>query len=215
MYSDSGSSLQHYGVLGMKWGVRKARQENDAHRKYMNSVLYKQNRSAYKSGNINKDTYKSNREKIKMISRRARAKNKKWAQSMIDSYYNEPGKFKKAYTNKRDIVGRNRNRLDKITPGWGKHQTLYDGLIRNETFGGRTGAALGLSAAVPVAAAGVSAPLGLLPAVGAGVGAGVYAAKHHKDFKDARNKLKDSSSKYAQSISDRERINYGKKRRNS
>lgn len=129
MYSDSGpqKQLMHYGVLGMKWGVRQARQEADAHTDLMRRRLLSNVEAKYRSGQITRDQYKMAKKRIKLDAHRQRKMDRASAKAEIynfkhDKKYREDykKKYKNAWFKTSDRALASRNILDKQSPGFAK-----------------------------------------------------------------------------------------------
>lgn len=96
------NELMHYGVIGMKWGVRKAKSyaadRNDYIRKQKNKEAFKQ----YKSGNITKKQYVKARLKNRKA---AAAKNQKVADRLSKLTPDKEKKVKDIYSKyKNDAI---------------------------------------------------------------------------------------------------------------
>lgn len=113
IYSTSGSNdyLIHYGVLGMRWGIRKASQyEMDITR-----GKRAKNRKDYKSGLINKTTYKKNK--------------KRYAKEYSDAMENvmqNARKYKKTDKNKEFIYEKSKRRASEVYDDYDKKISRRD-----------------------------------------------------------------------------------------
>lgn len=185
IYSDSGpDTLAHYGVLGMKWGVRKARNEQNLFNRELRDFRKHNLREDYRGGKISKERYKKLKENYKLEYKRNKAAANIERLKKIAEYKNDPDKFKKKYGDTRHNINNRakRRELDKRVPGyadWNKHidtaRTLAGGISGPVTafFGPAVGTAAGVGAA------------------------GIYAAANHKNINKSYDKYnKELEKKY-------------------
>lgn len=145
MYSDSGPNdeLMHYGVIGMRWGHRKALREADSHTMLMRNRLMSEMRKKYRTGGITKDRYKRAKRMIKADARAQRARDRSYFKDearrfRTDKAYRE--EYKKKYKKRSDRALAIRNELNKANPGFAE---LRKEQAKNEGFKGALKSAAG------------------------------------------------------------------------
>lgn len=149
MYSDAGSNsyLEHYGVMGMRWGHRKQREANRIYNGLIRDNDRAHLRELFKSGKLTREKYRMKRRAAnaayKNRLKRDRAALDKKFQGMRDDYKVNKGKYKglKRKSLRDDYV----NSIDKKHKGF---KQVYDstnssGMLLRDAAGANAGAALG------------------------------------------------------------------------
>lgn len=90
MYSDSGpnNQLMHYGVLGMRWGVRRAQDVANSMELYRKRGTQASLKEMYRSGKISKEQYKAAKKKNKLAYKLGKWKNKQDAETLSSALRN-------------------------------------------------------------------------------------------------------------------------------
>lgn len=143
MYSNSGSQneLMHYGVMGMKWGVRKARGVADDMDRFHSNAVHAKLRRMYRNGEISKEQYKMAKRKNRAAFKKNMLDNKQNAKRMKASLREavRSGKTKgiKARTLRDNAV----NIADKQMPGFANMHKANQRLRTSQALFGVVGAA--------------------------------------------------------------------------
>lgn len=174
----SNDELQHYGVKGMKWGVRRNTKLLANHKR---NQTIKKARSDYKKGRISKTKKNITIEQAKIDRKNTISKTKKKVKGMS-----------------KDQLTRYSDKLKVQTVKDVPHSKLKKGARTVSNILARTGQAgglgmVGVGALVAASASGLPAPLAV-PVVGAGlqgVGAGAYVTTAIGGANWVKNKLLD------------------------
>lgn len=194
MYSESGSNnqLMHYGVLGMRWGVRKASEQNTIHNNWRNGMAFDKIRKMYKDGKISKDVYKRAKKRMEAQAKDYAEQQKLNISKMTRQYMSmskkERQKFKEKYGTRNSFYEKALSKNNKKTPGYKnaytKAQRNYDVANAIGSIPGAAGAIGGYMLGGP---SGAFAGGAIGGAIGGGIAGGVGAAsvkKYQKDVKD-------------------------------
>lgn len=122
IYSDSGpDTLAHYGVLGMKWGVRKARKVSGEYGKLTYDMQRSALRDLYKRGRISKEAYKRGKRNAKLTKkvgdRFDKAQSKRLSSTLKADIKANPQKYKGRKI--REFEQNAVSIYDKQRPGFG------------------------------------------------------------------------------------------------
>lgn len=147
LYSDSGPSLQHYGVIGMKWGIRNDKQfRKDIHRHEANEKI-RAARKLLKGKEIDKSEFKRQH---KAIRTEEKARNK----AMKNDY---KGMKAQRGVSRRTIYEANMKKAQELIPHYKTKHALRKAVRIGTGVGIGIGAAyagvLGAAGAVTMAAA--------------------------------------------------------------
>ena len=194
MYSESGPNdqLMHYGVLGMRWGVRKASEQNTIHNSWRNRMAFDKIRKMYKDGKISKDVYKRAKKRMEAQAKDYAEQQELNVSKMTRQYMSmskkERQKFKEKYGTRNSFYEKALSKNNKKTPGYKnaytKAQRNYDIANAICSIPGAAGAIGGYMLGGP---SGAFAGGAIGGAIGGGIAGGVGAAsvkKYQKDVKD-------------------------------
>lgn len=143
MYSDAGSSneLMHYGVLGMKWGVRKARGIANQMERYRATGIKQSLKSMYKSGQISKEEYRRAKIKNKGNLKRGLRDNKQSAKQLKAMLRGEIKAGKTKGIKARSLRDNAYASAEKMMPGFKNVEDRRKAMSRNALLFGTMGVA--------------------------------------------------------------------------
>lgn len=130
---ESNEDIAHYGVLGMKWGVRKAEQ-------YMNmaeGVRYQALKKRLKAEGVDKETRKAALKKAKIRSKLNIASNRAHTNAMIEAGKNKVARGEAKGLKSKDLANDALRRVDDMLPGFAKymHDTKRQAAVNQIVLG--------------------------------------------------------------------------------
>ena len=129
--SSSPSDIQHYGVLGMKWGIRKADEYSTSARKYKTKALKKELRLQKLNKNISKEQYNNALKRHKKNDKIQKEKNKQYIEELKKTEQEKVDKKQTIGKVGTEIFNKRLSEIDVDMPKFGEFIKYYDSIGRD------------------------------------------------------------------------------------